>query len=42
MNNYLNIMPIEASFDLKCSNIHWRLELRPIPHWGVYDAPQTP
>ena len=28
MNNHLNILPKQASFDLKCSKMCWRLGLR--------------
>ena len=36
MNNHLNILPKQASFDLKCSKMRWRMGLRPDP---AYDAP---
>ena len=34
MNNPLNILPKQASFDLKSSKLRWR--------WGAYDAPPDP
>src|SRR6218665_162380 len=34
MKNHLNILPKQASFDLKCSKMRWRLGLLPRPRWG--------
>ena len=42
MNNLLNMLLKQAKFDLKCSKMRWRLGLRPRPHWGTYNTPQTP
>src|SRR6218665_3375627 len=34
MNSHLNVLPKQASFDLKCSKMLWRLGVRPSPRWG--------
>jgi len=43
MNNHLNILPKQASFDLKCFKLHWRLGLlRQTPLVELMTLPQTP
>ena len=39
MNNHLNILPKQAKFNLKSSQMRWRLG--PRSAGGAYDAPQT-
>ena len=39
MNNYLNMLPKQANFDLKCSKMRWRLWFRPRVD---YSAPKPP
>ena len=42
MNNHCKILQKQASFDLKCSKMRWRLDLRPNPAGGAYDALPNP
>ena len=42
MNNHLNILPKQASFDLKCYKMLWRLGLRPGPNWGSLQRSPDP
>jgi len=36
-------LPKQASFDLKCSKMRWRLGLHPRPHWGsLRRSPRPP
>src|SRR6218665_2164783 len=43
MKNHLNMLSKLASFDLKCSKMHWRLGLRPRPRWGsLRRSPRPP
>jgi len=43
MNSHLNILSKQASFDLKCCKMRWRLGLcHKKKRWPAYDAPQTP
>jgi len=33
-------LPKQATFDLKCSKLRWRMGLW--PHWGAYNTPPNP